>query len=200
MAPLTRDDIVGILKPAEDTVVVQILATGATKEEFAEAYDGGPRERWLMARRFNYRRLKIHFSYTIDEAARVLGAHKHTVRSWVEAGLPVVCRQRPILISGGALRDFMSARRARSKRSCGPGQLYCLSCRSPKTPAGLMADYTPLTAKTGNLTGLCPDCDRFIHRVVSLAKNELVRGKLEVGFPQGLERIRQTTSTRPTVT
>jgi hypothetical protein len=149
-----------------------------------------------MARRFNYRRLKIHFSYTIDEAARVLGAHKHTVRSWVEAGLPVVCRQRPILISGGALRDFMSARRARSKTSCGPGQLYCLSCRSPKTPAGLMADYTPLTVKTGNLTGLCPDCDRFIHRVVSLAKIELVRGKLEVGFPQGLERIRQTTSTR----
>jgi hypothetical protein len=38
MAALTRDDIVGILKPAEDTVVVQILATGATKEEFAEAY------------------------------------------------------------------------------------------------------------------------------------------------------------------
>ena len=59
-----------------------------------------------MARRFNYRRLKIHFSYTIDEAARVLGAHKHTVRSWIEEGLPVVCRQRPILISGGVLRDF----------------------------------------------------------------------------------------------
>ena len=38
MAALTRADIVGILKPAEDTVVVQILATGATKEEFAEAY------------------------------------------------------------------------------------------------------------------------------------------------------------------
>jgi hypothetical protein len=52
------------------------------------------------------------------------------------------------------------------------------------------------TVKTGNLTGLCPDCDRFIHRVVSLAKIELVRGKLEVEFPQGLERIRQTTSTR----
>jgi hypothetical protein len=38
MAALTRDDIVGLLKPAEVIVVVQILATGATKEEFAEAY------------------------------------------------------------------------------------------------------------------------------------------------------------------
>jgi len=38
MAALTRDDVVGLLKPAEVIVVVQILATGATKEEFAEAY------------------------------------------------------------------------------------------------------------------------------------------------------------------
>jgi len=42
MAALTRDDVVGLLKPAEVIVVVQILATGATtgatKEEFTEAY------------------------------------------------------------------------------------------------------------------------------------------------------------------
>ncbi len=38
MAALTRDDIVGVLKPAEDTVVAQILGLGASKEEFAEAY------------------------------------------------------------------------------------------------------------------------------------------------------------------
>jgi hypothetical protein len=31
-----------------------------------------------MARRFNRRRIKIHHSYTIDEAARALGAHKNT--------------------------------------------------------------------------------------------------------------------------
>ena len=37
MAVLTRDDIVAVAKPAKDTVVVQIMATGATKEEFAEA-------------------------------------------------------------------------------------------------------------------------------------------------------------------
>ena len=38
MAALTRGDIVGVLKAMEDTVVAQILATRATKEEFAEAY------------------------------------------------------------------------------------------------------------------------------------------------------------------
>jgi excisionase family DNA binding protein len=150
-----------------------------------------------MARHFDPRRVKLHYSYTIDEAARALGAHKHTVRAWtVAGGLPLVRRQRPVLIAGSALRDFLSARRARSKVELGPGQIYCLSCRSPKTPAGLMADYKPLTAYTGNLAGLCPDCDRLIHRVVSLSKIDVVRGNLDIAFPQALERIRQTTSTR----
>jgi hypothetical protein len=149
-----------------------------------------------MARRFNPRRLKIHFSYTIDEAARAIGAHKNTLRAWISVGLPLVCRKRPVLISGDALRDFLSARRSRSRVKCAPGQVFCLSCRSPKTPAGLMADYTPLTTRTGNLTGLCPDCDRLIHRVVSLAKIDLIKGNLEVAFPQAVERIRETTSPR----
>jgi len=38
MTALTRDDIAKVLKPAKDTAVVEILATGATKEEFLEAY------------------------------------------------------------------------------------------------------------------------------------------------------------------
>ncbi|MDQ8729295.1 hypothetical protein [Bradyrhizobium sp. LHD-71] len=38
MTALTRDDIVSVLKPAKDTAVMEILATGATREEFIEAY------------------------------------------------------------------------------------------------------------------------------------------------------------------
>ena len=48
MADLTRDDIVGALKPAEDTVVAQILGMGATKEEFAEAYAWTQNDEALM--------------------------------------------------------------------------------------------------------------------------------------------------------
>jgi hypothetical protein len=38
MVAVTRDDVVAVLKPAEDTVVAQIIATGASKEELTEAY------------------------------------------------------------------------------------------------------------------------------------------------------------------
>jgi hypothetical protein len=55
-----------------------------------------------------------------------------------------------------------------------------------------MADYLPVTEKTGNLTGLCPDCDSLMHRCVSLAKLGQVRGKLDIRFPQALQRISES--------
>jgi hypothetical protein len=32
-----------------------------------------------------------------------------------------------------------------------------------------MADLIPLTETTGNLCGICPDCDRWIYRRVNMA-------------------------------
>ena len=43
-----------------------------------------------------------------------------------------------------------------------------------------MADYVPMTATSGNLRGICPDCHKLIHRRVALTKLDAVRGSLEV--------------------
>ena len=36
-----------------------------------------------------------------------------------------------------------------------------------------MAELVPATPRSGNLRGLCPDCERFIYRRVSLAALDL---------------------------
>ena len=38
MATLTREDVVAVLGPVEDSLVAEILGTGASPEELAEAY------------------------------------------------------------------------------------------------------------------------------------------------------------------
>ncbi len=44
-----------------------------------------------MAKRHpNYRQVKIHRNYTVEEIARLFGIHKNTVRGWVKAD----CHQR----------------------------------------------------------------------------------------------------------
>src|SRR5271154_5088831 len=101
-----------------------------------------------MARRFNYRRVKIHHSYTIGAAANVLGAHKHTVSRWIAAGLPTTDAKRPFLIRGEDLRAFLRAREPLRQR-CRPDEFYCLKCRTPKRPALDMAQYLPRTPSRG---------------------------------------------------
>ena len=111
------------------------------------------------------------------------GAHKNTVRRWIKAGLPICGEKHPILILGHDLAAFLQARRGKNKKTCRPGEIYCVRCRHPKFPWGDMAEYQPSTEKLGNLIAICPDCECIINRRVSLAKLEQVRGKMAITFP-----------------
>jgi hypothetical protein len=151
----------------------------------------------MRKRRPNYRRVKIHRSYTVEEIASLLGTHKNTVRRWVKAGLSTCDEKRPMLISGHQLTAFLQARRTRNTHTCQPGEMYCVRCRAPKIPAGDMADYVPVAERFGNLEAICPDCDSIMNRRVSMAKLVQVRGKLDITFRQGLRHLSE--SDQPTV-
>jgi hypothetical protein len=144
-----------------------------------------------MARRFNYRRVKIHRSYTIAEIAALMGVHKHTVRRWLAAGLPTTDAKRPLLVHGADLRMFLQAR-APIKQKCRPGEFFCLSCRGPKRPAFDMAQYTPSAPLRGLLSGFCPTCERPIYRAVGLATIEQKLGGLKVALPAAERRLDDT--------
>jgi excisionase family DNA binding protein len=140
-------------------------------------------------RRPNPRLIKIHRSYSIDEAARLLRAHKNTVRTWIKQGLPIIDRRRPTLIHGADLSAFLKNRRNRAKQPCPPGYMYCFKCRSPQKPAARMADYLPITPTSGNLRGLCPHCGTLMHRRASFAKLNIIGAELDISFPQAVSRI-----------
>jgi excisionase family DNA binding protein len=145
-----------------------------------------------MARRYNLRRVKIHRTYTPAEASKLLGVHKHTVGRWIASGLPLIERRRPYLIHGTDLRDFLAARQPR-KQPLQPGEMYCLPCRAPRRPAGDIADLNPHSNMTGTLIGLCPVCDRYMHRSVSLGAIEHVRGGLAVALQRPEQRLSDST-------
>ena len=143
----------------------------------------------MSKRHPNPRLAKIHRNYTVEEVAGVFGVHRNTVREWVKRGLPTSDERRPLLILGADLVAFLRARRVKNKRTCQPGEMYCLRCRAPRAPAGDMADYLPATTTLGNLTGICSECVTMMYRRASLARIELVRGKLDITFQQALPRL-----------
>ncbi len=143
----------------------------------------------MKRRRPNYWLVKIHRNYTLEDAATLLEVHKNTVRAWIKQGLATCDAKRPILILGQVLRDFLKAKRTKNKQKCQPGEIFCLRCRAPKIPAGDMADYLPSTPTLGSLIGICPCCNAMMYQRVNPAKLDLIRGKLDIRFPQAPQHI-----------
>jgi excisionase family DNA binding protein len=126
-------------------------------------------------------RIKRHHVYTIWEAATALGLCRHTVERWIKGGALVAdTTRRPWLIEGAILKAFLAARRTSGKSKTKTGQIHCIPCRGPKTPALKMADFRVRTSCTGTLIGLCPDCGRLMHRFVRRSDLDLIKADLEV--------------------
>lgn len=140
-----------------------------------------------MKRHPNPRLVKIHRSYDVGEIADILSVHKNTVRNWIKNGLPIIDTRRPLLIQGQELRAFLQAKRTKNKRTCANGEIYCVGCRAPRTPAEGMADFEPLTPTLGNLVALCSQCGNLMYRRVNSANLATIAGNLEVNTREAIK-------------
>ena len=111
-----------------------------------------------MARRVSARKVKIHSQYTYEQAADLLGVSVQTVRLWRRSGLQVLDSQKPHLILGFALKDFLNKRTCKPGRRLARDQFLCMTCNAPKRAAEGIADYWPYTAMRGRLEVLCETC------------------------------------------
>ncbi len=128
-----------------------------------------------MSGRCNPNKAKIHRSYTVEETACLFPVHKNTVRAWIKSGLPVIDDQKPMLILGTDLREFIKNKNKKNRRKCKPHELYCLRCKLPQKPAENMIDYEPISEVTGRLIGICSCCGCVINKYISLVNYEKIQ-------------------------
>lgn len=134
----------------------------------------------MGSRRHNPRRAKRHFSYSLAEVAELYGVHRQTVRHWLKNGLKPLDSSWPILVHGEELNRFHGEGRAARKRQCGPSELYCLGCKEPSEPWGLLVDYLPGPGPTGVVVGICPACDCQMRQNVNVERLARLKAKLVV--------------------
>jgi hypothetical protein len=115
----------------------------------------------------NPKLVKIHRNYSVEEVGRLFGLHKNTVRNWLKDGLEAIDKNRPILVHGKVLANFLTIRREKSRRPCPPGHLFCLPCRAPKPPAGNLVEFAPIDEATVSVSAICPTCGRMMYRRAS---------------------------------
>ena len=147
-----------------------------------------------MSRRINPRRIKLHHSYTVEEASRALGVHKNTVRGWRAKDLKPIDNRKPILFAGKDLRAFLERINVGRKQPSPKGHFYCFRCRTSRRPAMGMVDYVPITAIAGNLKALCVECGTLMHRRARSADVGTVMPGITVQFPGAQPRLSETVS------
>ena len=147
----------------------------------------------MTGRRANPRLLKMHRSYSVEEAALKLGVHKNSIRGWIKAGLPILDNSRPIIILGGELKAWLDKKRKAAKRPCPPGTFYCFKCRTPKAPALGMVEYKLMNKTTGNLIALCTDCRTMMHRRARQEAIEAIMPNLAIQITEAKPSIIERT-------
>lgn len=134
-----------------------------------------------MARSYDWQRIRTHRPYTLETFAALFGVHAATVRRWIRRdGLDaaIVSTQRPLIINGKLAREWMKAEAANRKQPCGPNEIYCVACKSPRTTvSGTVRIVTTKPPKI-ILQGDCGVCDRPLQRF----DTEANRGALEARF------------------
>jgi DNA-binding XRE family transcriptional regulator len=120
-----------------------------------------------MGKRVTARRIKTHAQYTYDQAADALDVSSQTVRVWRGAGLVVLDSQKPHLILGFALKDFLNKRIKKPERRLARDQFLCMTCHTQRRAYGGMADYWPYTATRGRLEALCEVCQGLCGKFAS---------------------------------
>jgi len=127
-----------------------------------------------MKGRFNTSRIRLSYSYTVQEICRLFGIHKNTVRDWFRKGLKKMDAQRPCLVHGEVLRTFLDERQRSRRKKCAPEEFYCFRCRVPRRAMGNLADIELRTQKTVMLTGLCEVCETPLRKVQSMQALPLI--------------------------
>ncbi len=136
-----------------------------------------------MKRTHNPNKCKIHRSYTVEDAADLYGTHKNTVRNWIKNGLPICNDQRPFLILGSYLREFLQKKRAVNKHKCNASELFCFKCRTPRTPELSSVEFKAETTTKGRMIAPCPICQCKMNKFFKLAKINEIKSNLAIKLP-----------------
>lgn len=135
-----------------------------------------------MPKKIDPQRIKGYRTYTVNEAAELMGVCVVTIRNWIKKGMRVLDKHGPTLIRGEDMRTYLRDRQAKARFKLAPDELLCMTCKAGRKPAGMMVDYTPYAGKTGRISGLCDTCGGSCNRMVDVAKLPALRQTFDVAI------------------
>lgn len=133
-----------------------------------------------MFKKYDYRLVHGHRSYTIKEIVRLFkdqNLHDKTVRAWIRSGdLEVIDDGNKLLVYGAILKQFLKNRGRSRQRTLGINEFLCCKCKSIHPPLENTIISTVIQSNGSiRASGLCPNCAFEMKRLYKRSETKLIR-------------------------
>jgi len=142
-----------------------------------------------MAKKYNPNKCKINRNYTVSEIALLYEVHKSTVKAWLRRGLKRIDNQRPYIILGRELKQFIKDLRTINKRPCELGEIYCMKCKMPRIPEQGSTIFEAESSNYGRIKASCNVCSSSMNKYFRLSDLALLQRHFMVILPLQQKRL-----------
>ncbi len=125
-------------------------------------------------RRFNPRLIKHHATYSTQEIVDLLHVHINTVGGWYELGLRTIDDQRPYLVFGQDLIDFLTRRNLQMKRKCDQNEFFCCKCKAPRKAQNGAVRFRILNSTKVMIEGVCMQCGTRMNKLWAVGRMRML--------------------------
>lgn len=126
-----------------------------------------------MARRDRYPlgRLRLSYTYSVDEVAALYEITPDTVFRWTrEEGLKRLPLSKKYFVHSTDLRAFLVGLNTRNRKPCKDNEIYCCKCRTQRTPLKHTVAFAQEPNGTIRVRASCAVCGTGFNKPVSAKK------------------------------
>lgn len=135
-----------------------------------------------MKKNYNLRLIKTREAYTTAKICETLSVHERTVQEWYKKGLKTVNEQKPFLVMGYELKQFLEEMLKSRKIKLSPDEFYCTKGREAVRPVNNNVKIIVFANSIGKqgfksmtIKGICQKCGSSINRFSHTGKLDEVK-------------------------
>lgn len=123
-------------------------------------------------RLINTRIIRQKQSYSTQEIVDLLKVGISTVNRWYATGLMPIDNQKPFLVFGADLINFLNKKNRRGKTKSNADELFCCKCKIPRKSFENAATINIVNATKLMIIGACEICGTKMNKLGSSLKIE----------------------------
>jgi hypothetical protein len=124
-----------------------------------------------MGKNYNIRLIKYRESYTLKQISKTLNVHPRTVQEWRKEGLKTISTEKPFLVMGYDLKEFLKEKLKSRRAKLEANQFYCTKCRCAVTSKNNEVQLVSLNKTIGKqgfkcliVKGVCQKCETKLNK------------------------------------